>query len=269
MDKFRKKIHLPLAKIQKQRFVVTTEGNMILPKDRRLIEYQVQTLYHRNIPDDLSWEWTNEEGKFTKRLAKVIDVSAYDFDYNLSTAIQTASFNLPENLIYVADLHFGEISWKDGDYGDGGSCYFNYSQASAKRRDYVERCGIGAVRLYGSKSWAYSKTKLKRVRRNKDTMCGYGRAWLIPDQPFDGAAIVHNAYPKGTRITMFAHVLAGIINNELDMKEPYDVSHVSYMKESDSPFFLNSGGCGIVAPASKMDMIPDDNWEIPNELVNL
>lgn len=83
-----------------------------------------------NIPDlqilkDICWRWTTPEGNFTTHLAKQIKTA---WDLNIPTnALELIGNIARTDYVPTKEIYFditNDFGWKSGDFGDGGSCFW-------------------------------------------------------------------------------------------------------------------------------------------------
>jgi hypothetical protein len=94
-----------------------------------------------------------------------------------------------KNAGYKFDFTDDLRSWKSGEFGDDGSCFW---QSRDSARTIMTKHGVCAVRFY-----------------QPDTGKGVARAWITPDVPEEGMAIVWNGYGfSGDPTRIISRILA-------------------------------------------------------------
>lgn len=132
--------------------------------------------YLPSLPDEWSWVWTvtgkaDYVGTFTKRVSKYYHQTMKlkcppEFLTELGNMARSHS---SEAITYQFEF-VDDIDWDDGDYGDGGSCW--WSQYAAARSTLTGNGG-GAIRFYDADG------------------DGIGRAWIVP---YEGFYFLFNGY---------------------------------------------------------------------------
>lgn len=146
---------------------------------------------------------------------------------------------------YVYDIT-PDFDWREGDFGDTGSCYWG-GRASA--RDMLKEHDSLAIRFY------------------KDSK-GYGRAWIIFPKPsevmaLEGKApenicIVYNSYPSSHPLCRVARLIATLTG--LSYKGPVRLENRG---SDDGALYINGGKCYVIGSPSDIENITgvNLNWE--------
>lgn len=153
---------------------------------RLLRRLDIVDLPENIVPDDRIWALCNEEGKFTKRFARMVkDVYGVKLDNDIMGHIGDIAMPLRPDAEYTYDIAYN-IDWHPGDFGDYGSCFWDYERSHVL--DILQINGYGALRIY--RNWE-----------------GIARAWV---KEMGNMCVVFNAY--GLRLDVMAEVLRNILD---------------------------------------------------------
>jgi hypothetical protein len=196
------------------------------------------------------------DGRIGKRILR--SSNSRSLGYTLDKVCQRAARNVVgSDKYYVADITFNGFSWKDGEFGDKGSCYRPNSSYSNGYLNFIRRYGVAAVRVYDAELHLDEPGEIARDVP-VDIFSGWGRAWAIPEQPIDGTVILHNSYPKQTGVVFFGNILASMLNQYKPLKngDAYVVLNYSYGKKGKNMYMNAQGSCAIVTPKSIWRDVP-------------
>jgi len=187
-----------------------------------------------NIPNlqvlkEISWRWVTSEGNFTTRLAKQIKAA---WDLNIpSNILEQIGNTAKTDYVPAKEVYFditNNFDWKSGDFGDGGSCFW---QGRKDIREAMKKEGnFYALRIFqpmqredflGPRDGWFGM----RTRANSKIFYpgyeGVGRSWLYETNiqlrlqgkltPFP-VIILFNSY--GANISAQSLVLAAYLNKE-------------------------------------------------------
>jgi hypothetical protein len=232
--------------------------------------------YGVRIPDREEWKkWMHTEGDYKgslpKRIGKLVrEVSGEKVDaQTLSEIGNLARGHTMEAEVLYLDFK-RKIDWRDGDFGDNGSCYWGCN-AGAKEMienaggcavrywkkydgiEWSERCCYGPngefyigtsddlKRKHGAGTYAYMQSKLRQEYE------GVARAWLLPYGPdwvvFNAYGIVETREVARTLAMLFgtAYHRIDIANHGRTGGELYINSGRGYLltKDPSPPDYIN------------------------------
>lgn len=173
----------------------------------RALNPNIPFAYLPPLPSDWQWVWKTDSGtyrgKFTKRVQQYYH-KAHGIrmpESFLEVVGNEARAHATDGLEYIFDFD-DEFDWQDGDFGDGGSCYWS---------DYA------GARLMLRNNGAYA------IRFFDEAGEGYARAWVVPID--DGKYIVFNGYglqPDSTlAITQILANWLGLGYRRIDIRAPH------------------------------------------------
>lgn len=153
-------------------------------------------------------------GTFTKRLAKWL----YQWkNYKISAEnlakigdIAVNYCNRKETKKYIFDFT-QRFDWQDGDFGDGGSCFWN---GRAEAREMLEQNNAWAIRFYNQ-------------QKN-----GIGRCWVVPHNEY---LVTFNGYGLGDGALVHTRVLAAFFGFA------YKKIGVCNNRKNDGTLWINNG----------------------------
>ena len=177
-------------------------------------------------------------GKFAKRIAqwcKLIeaDISKEEVE---EVAQLAATFNGDADSLFVYDFT-QSFDWHDGDFGDGGSCYWNEYSGT---RITLQENGFYAMRAYSPGSRGY----------------GIGRCWMCQLSPTE--YIIFNAYFKNSYIREYQRdghglkLFARMLASHLGYDYIKSIGLCNY-GDWDSAFYINDGA-GYIISKDKSDL---------------
>lgn len=188
----------------------------LLPQGAEAIRHELDKWYQVELPENFDWSRTLKKGgRVTRRISKhVHDNDKFDIPNPVLENIGV----LYDRYYTAPQSHYfdftGNFNWRDGDFGDKGSCFFNGSDARHK------------IRL--AKGWAV------RFYRDKDRRDGFGRAWMFNTEY--GYAVMNSYGHTQDR-------LCAILGSYFDLNI---YRHVDYRFINES-VFMNSGGITILS----------------------
>src|SRR4029450_13317044 len=182
-------------------FILETPDGDISDVGQNEIEWMLSNALLPTLPDDFIWKWTTNRGSLPKRIQ-----SYYYKEHGkkLDSVLIGEIGNQGKRHASVATtlvLDFTkELDWRDGDFGDGGSCFWGKKTGAPAM---IEETGY-AVRAY-KPIGAYTPAEALKVSRKRR---GYARAWFA--KVSDNRLIVFNGY--GEASITFARWLALLFN---------------------------------------------------------
>jgi hypothetical protein len=135
-----------------------------------------------------------------------------------------ARANIVPSKEYYMDFD-DELDWEDGEFGDSGSCYWGDRWGA---RNMLRDHGSFAIRFFNRRITPVS---------NKEKFDGFGRAWIVPDIPFEGSMVTFNAYPGGDLTT---NTVALILSQLFSL--PYKRIRLSNLGSTDRLLYINCDG---------------------------
>jgi len=211
----------------------------ILPPGYDPYDYQKDRL--PVLPDTWEWVMTSQgktlidgkkyAGRFTKRLgAYIFKTSGLSVPEDWLTRLgNIVSSHSEKNAGYFIDFTKNLHSWVAGQFGDGGSCFWAGREAA---RDIMEKHNVIAIRFYES---------------DEKGSRGKARAWIVPDVPEEGLAIVWNGYGfQGDPTRVVARVLA-----EHTKLNHYRLISAKNSGSETGTVYINGGRAFIVGEAEK------------------
>jgi len=239
MDSIRTK----LLRVDSQKFILHKRSDYVPLSAQKTLSALCSVFHGKEIPHDWDWSWNTNNGEFRgkmpRRLRKLCGVEL--LAQPIENILQKTREDMPSPEMYVIDVTFN-IDWRDGAFGDGGSCYWNNN---SQRIKYMERYGYGAVRRYRLPSGlrADSPDAERRVMETIDSLLGYGRAWIAPDLPEEGALCIYNTYPSGFYNREFADIFAQLLPKMINEPEKvFSHCRCSFDIMSGSIMYLNGDG---------------------------
>lgn len=148
------------------------------------IRYLKDALNIASLPSGFDRRWMTDKGALPKRLSKFLKKEGRLIEEDKYSAICA---NLKNKYCTVPKVHYFDITkdftWRPGEFGDDGSCYWNSGPTRGFRGTLTRLKGL-AFRLY------------KNSTREKGS--GIGRCWMIPvafdEEGNPTALIAYNAY---------------------------------------------------------------------------
>lgn len=177
------------------------------------------------------WQWTNVvargkySGTFVKRVRKYLNERGYKLTQAQCSELGSL---IGENCESNKEYHFRftKKDWQDGDFADGGSCYWN---SRFFCREIIKSNGGGAIQFFTN---------------NEETEYGIGRAWLIKSKickDNQNDWIVFNGY--GLTTLKIARILSQYLG--LSYRRVKLCNQFKQLNDENSNFYINSGN-GIV-----------------------
>jgi hypothetical protein len=226
------------------------DWRMLLPPDYDPYDYKKDRL--PQLPDD--WEWTAKSdgkkvlsdgnkysGRFTRRYSqfvyKTTKISVpVDWLEKMGNIVASHSEkNAGYSIDFTKDLH----SWRAGEFGDGGSCFW---QSRASARDVMKKHDCFAIRFYMGND-PVNKVSYER---------GTARAWVVPNVPEQGMLTVFNGYGfAGDPTRVIVRVLVQHLENTLNMKNAIHYREVRLLNNNsaDGNLYINGSRAFIVGEA--------------------
>ena len=239
-------IRTKLLRVENRKFVVHI-GDDIVPPSYRFRIKSLCLLFHKTlIPPDWDWRWkvNNGEyrGKMPRRLSKLCGCKLHELIVEI---LHNVREEMPSPLTHIIDVTF-YIDWKDGAFGDAGSCYWN----SARSKIIVmNRNGFGAVRKYVTPK---NVTPGNIDVQTLDKVRGYGRAWLAPDVPEKGMLAIYNSYPPGLYVSEFADIFCKALPKMVE-EEKTSFSHwAGQLRPTGNSNCYINGLCRVIGPEDKI-----------------
>ena len=105
------------------------------------------------LPSDWKWTWVQNKGmitgKMTKRLASVM-MQRFGHSVHPSHLQKWGEFIRQHEVDRTYEFSIDRYpDWEDGEFGDGGSCFFNYDgEYREHKENYVDYMGMQAVCFY-------------------------------------------------------------------------------------------------------------------------
>lgn len=170
------------------------------------------------LPSDWKWQWLVTEkgdfkGTFPTRV-KQFYFKRYGIkcpDTFLAQIGNLARKHSESNEQYIFDFT-DRIDWEDGDFGDGGSCYWGDNEGA---RVMLEDNGAMAIRFYDADGY------------------GKGRAWLVAIDT--DLYIIFNGYGIGGGATLqISRIFAAFVN--------LDYKFISVTNRAGHTLYINHGG---------------------------
>lgn len=185
------------------------------------------------------WTWMTKRGTFPKRLAKYLKqnhevVVSSDL---LGQVGDIAGQVAKSATVYHWDVNFA-LDWQDGDFGDGGSCYWGGRSAA---RDMMRGAGAFALRCFSDPD---------------DVWSGIARAWVYEVRR--GVWVVWNGYGYST--LLMARLLALIVGGT------YKRITLENEGTTDGTLWINGGAGYVVGSPADVESFPgwyDFGWEDP------
>lgn len=163
--------------------------------------YLAQTTHYLGLPLDWNWRWNiAAKGEYVGRLPTRIS-KYYKLAY--SAKLDTETLSELGNIARAhtcagAKYYFDfdqELAWRDGDFGDDGSCYWGGKHDA---REMLRDHGAYAIRFYHQ-----GQVNLGLDGKDTTVYTGYGRAWLVP---WRDCFVAFNSY--GQELSTVSFVLA-------------------------------------------------------------
>jgi len=242
----------PVGKLETGRFTVIIPDNGITPIGVDLIQDKLAGWLSARIPDGWlgkdgkhhSWEWTwkvGGRGEYVGALPKRVGKYAYQELGVKLTAKQLSEIgNLAAQHSVRNETYFcaivDDFDWSDGDFGDGGSCYWG---GNAGALDMLKDNGGRAILFW----------------RDEAHTTGFARAWVVP---FEDCYVVFNGY--GLETLPIARVLSAHLGHAY-----YRRINFANNGASAGTLWINGGTAWLVGPQSSVVEIDsiDLDWEEP------
>lgn len=172
-------------------------------------------IYPHRLPDNWSWDWLvtgkgEYVGTFTKRLRKWFHKQDVTVGDDLLQRVgEQAKRHTAQESNYVFDIT-DRFDWADGDYGDGGSCF--WGQCRGHREGMQDSGSCVAIRLYDDHGNGYGRCWVK-IHQQHDSRFGWYSgpngpyAVIPPFQQVDDELfiVLFNAY--GRQLITFARIV--------------------------------------------------------------
>lgn len=212
-----------------------------------------EALHATSIPEDWQWCWLvsngKHRGKMPSRLRKLCGVKRLAAP--IENILTKTREQMPKKWMYVLDVTF-TIDWKDGAFGDGGSCYW---LGDKSKIDIMNMCGFGALRR-----WKLPRTlDLKapdaksKLESRLSELRGYGRTWLAPDVPERGMLTIYNAYPSGWYIDEAAEIFCETLPRMTGLLDVKFVHCQGYIEPTGNSNIYLNGSCRIVGTETQLE----------------
>lgn len=150
-----------------------------------------------SIDENVGWEQVNRSGKIAKRIRKYF--KSIGFPVVSDEALSKVSIILKESESkereYTVDVT-DNFNWEDGDFGHGGSCWWDGGDFYYSRNS-LDGAGGYALRFY------------RNVPRysNYSDWDGIGRIWILP---YKNRILLFNAYGDGVDLGIGAKILQSL-----------------------------------------------------------
>ena len=154
------------------------------------------------------------KGKLAKRFRKLLHIQGWKIDDKaLADMGEFFSRIVPTTTESVVFSFTQKLTWRDGDFGDSGSCYWGgYSHA---RTDVIPANDGGAILFWNSDEFdaavkELGEEKLLGMKRQEllQNVSGIGRAWILPcdslpyvdDDESAGNHLIFNLYSRSHNV---------------------------------------------------------------------
>lgn len=150
-----------------------------------------------SFPKDWDWVWkVNGKAVYVGTLPKRIAKYMYTQHAKKLTHDQLARLGDigSANTEKTGEYHirfWDQINWRDGDFGDSGSCIMSPNGCHSKARTILQSHGVNAVQFFNGP--------------HADSG-GFARAWCVPHPNVEGAFVIWNAY--GIQLISVARILS-------------------------------------------------------------
>lgn len=193
--------------------------------------------YLPTLPDTWQWVWLVQRGEYRGTFPKRVN-QYYHKTHGLqcpkeflSAVGNIAKAHSNEPITYTFDI-VNRIDWHDGDFGDGGSCWWWPSQEYAKTM-LIDNGGL-AIRFYEDGQ-------------------GYGRAWLVP---IDDFYILFNGYGfAGDSTLTTARMFAAFMGLQ------YQRIHLTNNGNASGTLYINGGRGYVIGTGERIDGFTDYDFE--------
>lgn len=202
--------------------------------------------YEKDI--DFSWEWKTTRGTLPKRLASWIykNVGIKLTQDELTKIGNVASQNKVAETLYCDFMKVKQSKmWKAGEFGDGGSCYWESRENMMK---LMEDHGFWAMRLYSKFGYSITEEEMFRAYENNRGDIKLGRCWIYPAKKiFKGVTsyVFFNGYMNKSNngAVDFARLFSHLFGNV-----PYRKISLSNCGRTEELFYINSARGYVCAP---------------------
>jgi hypothetical protein len=260
-----------LLRVERKKFPLIVGSDIVPDETANNISRLLRVIHRTSIPDDWNWSWQVNNGKYRgkmpRRLRNLCGVKRLCDP--VEHILMRCREDMPKPSIYVMDVTFN-IDWKDGAFGDGGSCYW---LGNKERIEMMDMCGFGAVRRFNVPNHikATDDNVMNKLESRMDRFSGYGRAWLAPDKPYTGMMTIYNSYPSGWYISECADLLCKILPEM--MGDGCQYTHMkTYISPTGSSTLYLNGDSRTIGTHEQMKQwlrMVDSNEDTPTVPVRL
>ena len=270
-----------------EKITITLPVNMISDDGIKIFNEWIDAKNLPETPPGWDWIWVAKNGPYVGTFPK--RYSNYVYKYcgirmspsdlsNMGNMIAAHTSKTSEYIIDFTD----SFDWEAGDFGDGGSCFWEHSRKGVRTAIYnaggiairfwkqykpfeEEACSDCAeVKRYNRRSTsrcnkcfrkAYSNKLVKELSKKYGGMYGYARAWFLPYiRNSQDRGVVFNGYSSGGAHTEIQTLgIVRVISHFLGLSyKKVDF----YNSERDGGFvYINNGIGYLLGGASNIDSI--------------